>query len=179
MATMTWRCPRCRRTSSREGMCPKCRQLYVLDAPPDAEPAAPPDTAGPDPAPSEALHPGACPVPAAMPPAERLALRMPWRQQINLPDVGELVLGRSSPEFHEHPDASAAHQVSRRHARFYRDGHGDLYVEDLNSANGTYIDGAPVQARPGRLRPGQVLRLAQDVDCDVLRLNEHGEPEGG
>jgi hypothetical protein len=35
-----------------------------------------------------------------------------------------------------------------------------------------------VEGRPGRLRSGQVLRLAQDVDCDVLRLNEHGEPEG-
>jgi FHA domain len=162
-------------------MCTRCRLLYVLDVPPEPEPAVPPDaedTAGPDRAPGEALSPGACPAPGALPPAERLALRMPWRQQINLPDEGEFVLGRSSPEFHAHPDASAAHQVSRRHARFYRDERGDLYVEDLNSANGTYIDGAPVEGRPGRLRSGQVLRLAQDVDCYVLRLNEHGEPEG-
>jgi hypothetical protein len=183
MAAMTWRCPRCHRTSSREGICPSCRLLYALDAPPEPEPAAPPDapdTGGSGPAPGEVPGPGAGPAPAAAAPTERLALRMPWRQQINLPDEGELLLGRSSPEFHAHPDASAVHQVSRWHARFYRDEHGDLYVEDLNSANGTYIDGAPVAGRPGRLlRSGQVLRLAQDVDCDVLRLNEHGEPEGG
>lgn len=179
---MTWRCPKCSRASNREGMCPKCRQLYVLDTPPEPEQNAPldaPDAAGPSPAPGQVPGPGAGPAPAAAPPAERLALRMPWRQQINLPDEGDLVLGRSSTEFHADPAASAAHQVSRRHARFYRDEHGDLYVEDLNSANGTYIDGAPVTGRPGRLRSGQVLRLAQDVDCDVLRLNEHGEPEGG
>jgi hypothetical protein len=164
-------------------MCPKCRLLYVLDAPPEPQPIElleAPETAGPDPAPGERLGPGACPAPtrAAMPPAERLALRMPWRQQINLPDEGELVLGRSSPEFRGHPGASAAQQVSRRHARFYRDEHGALYVQDLDSANGTYIDGAPVEGRPGRLHSGQVLRLAQDVDCDVVRLNDHGEPEG-
>ena len=77
------------------------------------------------------------------------------------------------------PDASAAQQVSRRHAHFYRDEHGELYVEDLDSANGTYIDGAEVAGQPGAAALRQVLRLAQDVDCDVLRLNEHGEPEGG
>jgi hypothetical protein len=112
-------------------------------------------------------------------PGERLALRMPWRQQINLPDDGQLVLGRSSPEFRAHPQAVAADQVSRAHARFFRDERGDLWVEDLNSANGTYIDGVPVAACPSRLRSGQVLRFAQDVECPVLRLDDYGEPVGG
>lgn len=171
MAPVTWRCPRCHRSSSREGTCPKCRQLYVPDEP---EPQPPgPDTAA-DPAADDA-----CPAPEAGPPGERLALRMPWKQQINLPDVGEFILGRSCAEFHAHPEATAASQVSRRHARFFRDEHGDLYVEDLSSANGTYIDGVAVEGQPNRLRSGQVLRLALDVDCDVLRLNEHGEPEEG
>lgn len=162
-------------------MCPKCRQLYVLDTPPEPPPTeclGPPASAGADLAPAAGMISGAGPASAAAPPAERLALRMPWRQQINLPDEGELVLGRSSPEFRAHPEASATHQISRRHVRFFRNEHGDLYVQDLNSANGTYIDGVLVEGRPSRLRSGQVLRLAQDVDCSVLRLNEHGEPEG-
>lgn len=169
---MTWRCPRCRRISNREGMCPRCRRPYVLDAP---EATRSDLLTGSVPAPENGARPGG----AAAPPIERLALRMPWHQQINLPDEGEMVLGRASPEFHAHPDANAAHQISRRHARFYRDAHGELYVEDLSSANGTYIDGAVVTGDPRRLQAGQILRLAQDVDCEVLRLNEHGEPEGG
>jgi FHA domain len=167
MAPLTWRCPRCHRSSDREGTCPRCRLLYVPDEPEPQPPA--PDGVADD----------ACPATDAVPPGERLALRMPWKQQINLPDAGELILGRSSAQFHAHPEATAAIQVSRRHARFFRDEHGDLYVEDLNSANGTYIDGLPVEGRPSCLRSGQVLRLAMDVDCDVLRLNEHGEPEEG
>jgi pSer/pThr/pTyr-binding forkhead associated (FHA) protein len=117
------------------------------------------------------------PGPVSVPPTERLALRMPWRQQVNLPDEGELVLGRSSEVFRRDTAARAATQVSREHARFYRDTRGELYVEDLQSANGTYVDGVPVQDRPSLVRSGQTLRLAQDVDCAVIRLNEHGEPE--
>ena len=172
MAAMTWRCPRCRRASNREGMCHHCRRPYVLEAPEATRSDLP---AGGVPASENGARPGG----AVTQPVERLALRMPWHQQINLPDEGEMVLGRASPEFHSHPDASAAHQISRRHARFYRDEHGELYVEDLNSANGTYLDGADVTGDPRRLQAGQILRLAQDVDCAVLRLNEHGEPEGG
>jgi hypothetical protein len=171
MAALMWRCPRCGRVSSREGMCRKDRQVYVRDEPETESSAAAPT--------ADSAEPGACATASAVQPVERLALRMPWKQQINLPDTGERVLGRSSAEFHAHPDASAATQVSREHARFFRDEHGELYVEDLSSANGTYIDGIEVKGQPSRLRSGQVLRLAQDIDCPVLRLNEHGEPEGG
>src|SRR5262249_26458341 len=114
-------------------MCPKCRQLYVPATPPEPPPTefpgppararatpARPAGAGANPARAVGMIPDTGPAPAAAPPAERLALRMPWRQQINLPDEGELVLGRSSPEFHAHPEASATHQISRRHVRFFR-----------------------------------------------------------
>jgi FHA domain len=154
-------------------MCPRCRLQFIPDEPPIAEPSA----IGADMAAGAAEAQTAAP--AGTPPGERLALRMPWRQQISLPDEGELILGRSSAEFRGHPDAAAAHQVSREHARFFRDEHGDLWVEDRDSANGTYIDGVPLTGSPSRLRSGQILRLAQDVECPVLRLDEYGEPVGG
>lgn len=123
-------------------------------------------------------RPGAGRTAGSVAPKGRLALRMPWGQQINLPDERDLVLGRSTEHFHAHPDAVAAEQISRRHARVYRDEQGDLYVEDLTSANGTYLDGDRVTGTPRQLRAGQILRLALDVECTVLRLNEYGEPEG-
>ncbi len=179
MAAMTWRCPRCGRASAQEGMCPQCLQLYIADVPEAAEADRAAGNGGPGGAQPAQLDAVPRPASTPVPPTERLALRMPWRQQINLPDTGELRLGRSAPEFRENPDARSADQVSRWHARLYRDEHGDLYVQDLESANGTYVDGAQVEGDvPARLRSGQVLRLAMDVECAILRLNEHGEPEG-
>jgi hypothetical protein len=47
--------------------------------------------------------------------------------------------------------------ASGRHARLYdRDGH--VYIEDLNSTNGTYVNGARVHAQQ-ELRPGDVIRI--------------------
>jgi pSer/pThr/pTyr-binding forkhead associated (FHA) protein len=100
---------------------------------------------------------------------------MPWRQQINLPDEGELIIGRSTQALRGNRKAQEALQISREHARFYRDPSGDLYVQDLDSANGTYVDQVPAGAG-SLLRAGQVLRIALDLECQVIRLNEHGEP---
>lgn len=47
--------------------------------------------------------------------------------------------------------------ASSRHARLYdRDGH--VYVEDMNSTNGTYVNGVRVAAQQ-LLRPGDVIRI--------------------
>jgi hypothetical protein len=47
--------------------------------------------------------------------------------------------------------------ASGRHARLYdRDGH--VYIEDLNSTNGTYVNGARVHAQQ-ELRSGDVVRI--------------------
>ena len=47
--------------------------------------------------------------------------------------------------------------ASGRHARLYdRDGH--VYIEDLNSTNGTYVNGARVHAQQ-ELRQGDLVRI--------------------
>ena len=47
--------------------------------------------------------------------------------------------------------------ASGRHARLYdRDGH--VYIEDMNSTNGTYVNGARMQTQQ-ELRPGDVIRI--------------------
>ena len=47
--------------------------------------------------------------------------------------------------------------ASGRHARLYdRDGH--VYIEDMNSTNGTYVNGTRVSTQQ-LLRPGDVVRI--------------------
>jgi pSer/pThr/pTyr-binding forkhead associated (FHA) protein len=55
--------------------------------------------------------------------------------------------------------------VSRRHAEIGRDGE-DIVLRALGSANGTYLNGAPVRA--ARLRDGDEIRLGNTV----LRLRQ-------
>jgi pSer/pThr/pTyr-binding forkhead associated (FHA) protein len=104
---------------------------------------------------------------------------MPWGQQINLPDSGALVIGRSTQAFGDDPRAKECTQVSREHARFFRDEAGELMVLDLRSLNGTYIDGmpVPVEGNGTPVTRGQTLRLGQDVSCEVVALDEFGEPK--
>jgi hypothetical protein len=57
--------------------------------------------------------------------------------------------------------------ASGRHARLYdRDGH--VYIEDMNSTNGTYVNGTRVSAQQ-LLRPGDVVRIG---DTELRFENE-------
>jgi FHA domain len=57
--------------------------------------------------------------------------------------------------------------ASGRHARLYdRDGH--VYIEDMNSTNGTYVNGARVSTQQ-LLRPGDVVRIG---DTELRFENE-------
>lgn len=51
--------------------------------------------------------------------------------------------------------------ASGRHARVYADGQ-DWYVEDLDSTNGTLVNGSPID-RPERLEDGTQLRIGTTV----------------
>ena len=65
--------------------------------------------------------------------------------------------------------------ISRRHARLALDG-GTLVVEDLNSLNGTLIDGEELEPfAPRRLGAGQTLTLgALDFRVELLGGDEAG-----
>ena len=88
-------------------------------------------------------------------PVPRLTLDCPWGQ---LEEIGEdgLEVGRESPSFRGGRIA-ALDQISRHHARlFYED--GVLHVDDLDSYNGTYLDGA-------RVTPGKPVAVSRARSC--------------
>lgn len=81
--------------------------------------------------------------------------------------VGRTAVGREALEIHE--------QISRRHAQFVLS-EGKWYVIDLNSSNGTYLEGERIP--PGdkvRIRDGQQLMLSPVFQA-ALKI-EGGEVE--
>jgi len=85
---------------------------------------------------------------------------------VDLPEGGELVVGRAEPATVVVDDPS----LSRQHARFFRQG-ADLFVEDLGSTNGTFVRGARVTRAP--LLDGYEARLG-----DVLVVVSDGRSGG-
>jgi pSer/pThr/pTyr-binding forkhead associated (FHA) protein/tRNA A-37 threonylcarbamoyl transferase component Bud32 len=76
----------------------------------------------------------------------------------------ELVIGRGvSGEGRLSDD----HRLSRRHARVARDASGQLTIEDLGSANGTFVNGERVRGR-------QVLKVGDSIQigATTLRLTD-------
>ncbi|RMF80846.1 MAG: FHA domain-containing protein [Chloroflexi bacterium] len=80
---------------------------------------------------------------------------------ISIPDEGDVIVGRASPESDNRPHidlsayGAAEHGVSRSHASLKRSGNS-LVVTDLNSTNGTLLNGQ-------KLHPGEV-RILRDGD---------------
>ncbi len=52
-------------------------------------------------------------------------------------------------------------EVSRRHARFVKK-EGTIYIEDLGSTNGTFLNGERI-SNPQQLRPGDVITLGENI----------------
>src|SRR5437764_14300808 len=69
----------------------------------------------------------------------------------------ELVIGRSTPGA---GSLGGDSEISRVHARVYRDAAGQLTVEDLGSTNGTFVNGNRISSATP-LRPGDQLRMGQ------------------
>jgi pSer/pThr/pTyr-binding forkhead associated (FHA) protein len=64
-------------------------------------------------------------------------------------------VGRSEAPFTDYPPERIT-RLSRRHARIFTE-HGALYVADLDSKNGTTVNGVAVRQTPARLRAGDEL----------------------
>src|SRR3954464_2623764 len=69
----------------------------------------------------------------------------------------ELVIGRSTPGA---GSLGGDSEISRVHARVFRDASGQLTVEDLGSTNGTFVHGNRISA-PTPLGPGEEVRFGQ------------------
>lgn len=153
MAALSWVCPvgGCPVRRDRPGSCPDDLVQLVVEE------------SGPEPRRE----------PEAAPPAT-LAIDCLWGQIVDIPACG-LAIGRSAPAFRG-GGIDPYDQVSRHHARlFWVDGR--LLVDDTESANGTFVDGVRVNpGEPMALAAGQELRLAEDVPCKIVQLNEFGEP---
>ncbi|MFB8240148.1 FHA domain-containing protein [Kitasatospora purpeofusca] len=114
----------------------------------------------------------------ARPPVVRLALvvagvLLPVRAE-HRRGGGGLAIGRDEPDCAAIPGLAGLDQLSRHHARL-RWTDGALYVEDLGSTNGTFVDGRRIEG-PTRIGPGQRLRFALDLDVQVVEIDEFGAP---
>ncbi|WP_406095492.1 FHA domain-containing protein [Kitasatospora purpeofusca] len=87
---------------------------------------------------------------------------------------GGLAIGRDEPDCAAVPGLAGLDQLSRHHARL-RWIDGALYVEDLRSTNGTFVDGRRIE-EPTRIGPGRRLRFALDLDVQVVEIDEFGAP---
>ena len=86
---------------------------------------------------------------------------------LRLPQQGEVQIGRADPYITPQPDVDLGPHggskagVSRRHARLLYCAEGWL-LEDLQSTNGTYLNGMRVQpGQPLQVSAGDVIRCAQ------------------
>jgi predicted component of type VI protein secretion system len=70
----------------------------------------------------------------------------------------ELTLGRTSLGKAAFEDV----KMSRQHARFYFEGDGGVWVQDLSSTNGTFVNGARID-RACRLALGDQIRLSSTM----------------
>ena len=73
--------------------------------------------------------------------------------EIELAD--ELVVGRQAEGIGR---LAGDHELSRRHARIYRDEHRRMLIEDLGSTNGTWVNGMRLE-EPLVLAPGDVVKV--------------------
>ncbi len=68
----------------------------------------------------------------------------------------ELMLGREAIKEHGHTDG----RLSRRHARVFVKADGQMWVEDLGSTNGTFLNGKRI-AEPAKLRLGDEITVGR------------------
>ncbi|MEF3275102.1 MAG: zinc ribbon domain-containing protein [Chloroflexus sp.] len=135
----------------------------VYPPPQPATIAAPPRSAVSPPAPTPSVS-----SPSVRPAYQSLAnirLRLTTGAVLTLPATVQALIGRADPvsNFYPEIDLSAygglEQGVGRRHGRFFIQ-QGAVYYEDLDSTNGSFLNGRKVPPRqPQLVQPGDTLRL--------------------
>jgi diguanylate cyclase (GGDEF)-like protein len=89
---------------------------------------------------------------------------------VTLPEGSGLVIGRGGLE-EDHSLVLTDASVSRSHARVTRGANGEVHVEDLNSTNGTAVNGLPITR--SELRVGEQLEVGGvSLRLEHLNLDE-------
>lgn len=78
-------------------------------------------------------------------------------QRIDLSASPRIVIGRGQEAGLQIPDE----MISRRHCEIYLDPSGRVFVRDLGSTNGTFVDGSPVGTM--ELTPGHRLQVGKAI----------------
>jgi hypothetical protein len=145
-------------------------ELYATQAgPPSIVPVLPCSCCGRDVTPSDLyrIYFGERPPSVEVAIGKLILMDMDISAQFPLPADNEITIGRVDPHRGIRPDIDLskfdpASRISRRHARITSRG-GQFYVEDLGSANGTFVNGR------NRLKPQEPYPL---VNGDVLKFGE-------
>jgi ribosomal protein L40E len=157
--------------------CPQCGTIHMPSArtcrkcgasllPGEPKVVFPPEEPCPEP---EGSLPEAMPAEGLEEPVLKLAV-IGSGQRLHLQGKSEYVVGRTDPERGVVVDVDLTDHgawdagVSRRHARIFKQ-HGQFFIEDLRSANGTFLNEI-------RLEPGlsQALQSGDIIKLGVLRL---------
>lgn len=86
---------------------------------------------------------------------------VPWARLVSTDQTFDIGRNRSLVGRAEEADVRLPHDdVSRRHALLWRQG-GQVWVQDLGSANGTTVDGNPIRGTPVVVQFGSVLQFSE------------------
>ena len=91
---------------------------------------------------------------------------------ISHPELGEIrigdnlfAIGRTESPFESYEQGAMA-ELSRRHARIFSE-YGTVYIADLESKNGTTVNGVSVQQKPSVLRHGDEISFGERLSYRV------------
>ena len=93
-----------------------------------------------------------------------------------LVDQDEVVIGRRNDKMEVHVDLSLDDSVSRIHARVWAE-NGIMYLEDLESSGGTYIDGSAIDSAVS-LEPDTEVVIGDHCLCFCLDQSTSVDGEG-
>jgi predicted Zn finger-like uncharacterized protein len=167
---------------SKRFKCPKCSVVFEVPNPhlpaPASDPTQAPAAAGTtSTAPRkarEALSPSLSPQQGALPSGMRFSLAFltgPHASTVRLLDQASTVIGREEGEVLINDP-----EISRRHARLDIHPDGTVWLTDLESTNGTLLQGAPI-AEPTQMTDRQEFTCGRSTFMVLIRAIDPMNPE--